>query len=349
MDEAAFRELISGRRRGVGATLLRGVLSALSLGYAAGVGLNGLAYRWGLKRSHRAAVPVVSIGNLTTGGTGKTPVVAYVVDRLRELEARPAILSRGYRADETGVNDERRVLDTLCPGVLHLQGRDRVASAETAVREHDANVLVLDDGFQHRRLARDLDVVLVDALVPWGFGHLLPRGLLRERLRALRRADLVVVTRVDQADRSALDVIGETIERHRGRGPDASIAFPPRTLVSSDGTTRDLAELRGVPVTAFCGIGNPEAFRKSLEAGGLVVRHLQPFPDHHHFNATDLESIESDANAHGAAAVLCTEKDLVKVPTPTIGDVPLHAVRIAAEIVTGAPEFNAALAALVRR
>src|SRR5947209_3482800 len=163
----------------------------------------------GWARSHRAAVPVISVGNLTVGGTGKTPCVEYVARFFRRMELSVAILSRGYGA-EHGPNDEALVLEENLPDVPHLQGADRVTLARTAVEELESEVLVLDDGFQHRRLARDLDIVLIDATNPWGHGYLLPRGLLRESPRGLKRAGVVMLTRCDQ-------VSGDEVKRIRER------------------------------------------------------------------------------------------------------------------------------------
>src|SRR5262249_10280904 len=153
---------------------------------------------WGWKQQRRASVPVVSVGNLTLGGTGKTPCVEYVARFYRERDKRVAILSRGYGAEE-GHNDEALVLEANLTDVPHLQAADREALAAVALEELESEVLVLDDGFQHRRLARDLDLVLIDATNPWGHGYLFPRGLLREPVSGLRRADAVILTRCDQA------------------------------------------------------------------------------------------------------------------------------------------------------
>src|SRR5262249_43603746 len=152
-------------------------LWALSLVYGAAIRLRNLCYDRGWRRSYRAPIPVISVGNLTVGGTGKTPCVEYVARYYRERNLRVAILSRGYGSSD-GPNDEARVLEENLPDVPHLQGADRVALAEIAVEELDSELLILDDGFQHRRLARDLDMVLIDATQPWGHDFLLPRGLL---------------------------------------------------------------------------------------------------------------------------------------------------------------------------
>src|SRR5690606_8255127 len=136
--------------------------------YGAAVQWRNFAFDRGWYRVHRAGVPVISVGNLTTGGTGKTPLVAWLVHQLEQLGASPAILSRGYRSVDSHANDEKLVLDRLCPGVPHIQNPDRVAGARAALADGVCNLLVLDDGFQHRRLHRDLDLVLIDALNPWG-------------------------------------------------------------------------------------------------------------------------------------------------------------------------------------
>jgi tetraacyldisaccharide 4'-kinase len=154
-------------------------LRAVSVPYGLAVRVRNWLYDRGWKRVVRAAVPVVSVGNLTLGGTGKTPCVEYVARFYRRLDLRVAILSRGY-GSRAGRNDEALVLEENLPDVPHLQGPDRAALAAIGVEELESEILVLDDGFQHRRLARDLDLVLIDATEPWGYGYLFPRGLLRE-------------------------------------------------------------------------------------------------------------------------------------------------------------------------
>ncbi len=180
--------------------MARWSLRFAAIPYGAVVALRnrGFDRRW--LEIEQAGVPVVSVGNLTVGGTGKTPMVEWVARWYRRRGQRVAILSRGYRQVH-GLNDEGRVLEENLPDVPHLQDRDRVRSARIAVEELEAEILVLDDGFQHRRLARDLDLVLIDALEPFGLGHLLPRGLLREPLRSLRRTDMVVLSRADLVER----------------------------------------------------------------------------------------------------------------------------------------------------
>ena len=171
------------------------------------------------------------------------------------------ILSRGYRSLNETANDEKLVLDQLCPNVVHLQSPDRVRSAIAACLDNHADVLVLDDGFQHRRLARDLDIVLIDALDPWGAGHLLPRGLLREPCSSLKRADLVILTRADQcAPDNKERTVNQIAAAWRGERP-VEVSFQVVGLVNAHGESKSADVLRG-PVAAFCGIGNPEGFRR---------------------------------------------------------------------------------------
>ena len=217
----------------------------------------------GWKQIHHADVPVVSVGNLTLGGTGKTPMVEWVARWYRRRGVRVAILSRGY-GQTGGLNDEGRVLEENLPDVPHLQDPDRVALAGIATRELESELIVLDDGFQHRRLARDVDLVLLDALEPFGLGHLFPRGLLREPIRSLRRADVVVLSRADlvtAADRAA---IRAEAERRAGPLRWVEARHAPLDLIDSEGNASPLDELAGQSVAAFCGIGNPEGFRRTL-------------------------------------------------------------------------------------
>ncbi len=288
-----------------------------------------------LLRIAQPPVPVISVGNLTAGGTGKTPFVAHLVHWFRDRGVRVGILSRGYRALPGEVNDEKLVLDRLCPGVPHFQHKDRLQSAHIAVSEHGAELLILDDGFQHRRLARDLDVVLIDALNPWGYGHLLPRGLLREPPAALRRADLVVLTRADQCTDEGRQKILNCLRTLVGGDNCVQVVFAARRLRNSSGEVAEFGSLAGQTIAAFCGIGNPENFRQTLDRLGLTVRLFRSFADHHHYTHRDLAEIAEQARAAGAEAILTTHKDLVKINRDDLEDRPLWAVDIETQILCG--------------
>jgi tetraacyldisaccharide 4'-kinase len=341
MDEAAIHELLSGRRRDVGATLLRGALSVGSWGYASVMHLRNMAYdrRW--LSIQQVAAPVISLGNITTGGTGKTPTAAWLANWLVAEGHRPGLLSRGYRSleqepggDIPAGNDEKMVLDRLCPNVPHLQQRDRVASGRRLVQEFGCNVLILDDGFQHRRLHRDLDVVLVDALQPWGFEHVLPRGLLREIKSGLRRADLIVITRADQCTTIEREVIKSELQRIRGTSDCVEIAFAPTRLVGLDGSVQPVNWAATKPGLAFCGIGNPDGFRRTLATIGMTTE-LKVFPDHHHYQAADLDTLAERARSLSAEVVLTTLKDFVKIRPESWTGPPLYAVEIGVQFFAG--------------
>jgi tetraacyldisaccharide 4'-kinase len=344
-----YLNAIAGRRRDPAAILLRGALAACEPPYAFAVAARNTCYDRGWLPVYRAAAPVISVGNITTGGTGKTPTVAWVVEWLRSHGRAPAILSRGYHSLDGRQNDEKLLLDQLCPGVPHVQGPDRVASARQAIETFGSNVLVLDDGFQHRRLHRDLDLVLIDALNPWGHGRLLPRGLLREPRSALRRAALVVITRADQCDADQLAALRREIGHSTPAGI-AESAFVPRGLINTAGDRSSFEALRNKQVAAFCGIGNPQGFRSTLASAGLALRddQFRTFPDHHHYSAADLAELGAWAGTLGAEALVTTRKDLVKVPQDSIRERPLWAVDIELAFRTGADFVVGKLNALIR-
>ncbi len=345
----SLRDLLSGRRRGVLPTLAKLPLHLAAAGYGVGVGLRNRRYDRGTD-VHKAAVPVISIGNLTAGGTGKTPVVAMLANHFRRWGVNVALLSRGYRSLDDATNDEARVLERLCPGVPHLQQPDRVASASEAVARHGAELLILDDGFQHRRLARDLDVVLIDATNPFGFDHLLPRGLLREPISSLGRADVVLLTRVDAVLPAVKESILQTIRSVAPNLPVVEVAFPPTRLVNVGGQRQPLKTLEETSLLAFCGIGNPAGFQRTLADAGLRPAETITFADHYHYRPADLFRLGRRADAIGAGAAVTTLKDLVKFRSdvlPGPARVPLWAVEIGCEVVANAPALFGRLDAFV--
>ncbi|MFH5805973.1 tetraacyldisaccharide 4'-kinase [Alienimonas sp. DA493] len=358
MTEAALLDLISGRTRGPWAAALRlGLLSA-SLPYGLAVRARNAAYDAGLKRVRRVGAPVISVGNLTCGGTGKTPIVADLCLRLRAAGKRPAALSRGYKSLEgEGANDEKLLLDALMPGVPQVQNPDRVAGAEHALRERGADCLVLDDGFQHRRLGRDLNLALIDATAPFGPGSLrragcrgrvLPAGLLRESPSALRRrADLILLTRCDAITPDERAAVEAALTDRAPGVPVVPVAFAPTTLIDVAGAAEPLGTVRGATVGAFCGIGNPAGFRATLEGLGANAATFEPRPDHHAHTPADVTAIARRAADAGATALLCTEKDLVKLRTAAFAGfsppLPIFAVRIAATYPQGDAALTAAL------
>ncbi len=335
---------MSGEAGCLGASVARGALTVLSKPYGLASGLAEIV------RAGRDAVevglPVVSVGNITAGGTGKTPFVAFVVTDLKKRKLRPVVLSRGYRADGTGRNDEAKVLARLHPDVLHLQGRDRVALARYAADARLGDVLVLDDGFQYQRLARHLNVCCLDATNPFGFGAVLPRGLLREPLAGLYRARPIVITRAELATPQRIaEIEAEALKHH-----------PYAKFVVSEMRATGLREVRGGAVTGVdalrdaqvvlaSGIGNPEAFARDVRVLGGRVREHVVRPDHHDWTAEEAKALAAAARAPGVAMVVTTAKDAVKLEAHDwpAGAPPLVSLEIEAAIVSGAEVWSALL------
>ncbi len=351
---------LSGRRRGMAASLVRSGLWCAQWPYRAAMALRNRRFDAG-RGVERVEVPVIALGNLTTGGTGKTPAVIWICRRLREQGVRVATISRGYGADRaTGQNDEALELERSLPDVPHLQNPDRVEAARLAIDELASRCLVLDDAFQHRRIARDLDWVLIDARNPFGFGHLLPRGLLREPRSSLRRSDAVLLTRADQVSAAERERLRTEIARHVRSGvPIVATIHRPLAWVSALGAshtieTRSPSDERGgsgIPsrVAAFCGIGNPEAFRGTLESIGVRPCAWRAYPDHHRFTREDLSELAEWIAASGAEGAVCTIKDLVKLETPRIGRVPLWGLEIGLEPLDDPQPLDEQLARIAER
>ena len=255
-----------------------------------------------------------------------------------------AIISRGYgaTADGDGIarNDEAMELEHRLPDVPHLQDRDRVRIAEVAIEELQPQCLVLDDGFQHRRLGRDLDIVLIDATNPFGYDRLLPRGLLREPIGSLSRADCVIVTRCQQVDDAAVDVIEKTIHAHSPAVPIARTVVVPTGLLSYSGKVQPIEMLAEGEWFAFCALGNPDAFFDSLRSIGCSLLGQRAFPDHHAFTREELSQLADDAVAAGATRLVCTHKDLVKVCVDRVGGLPVAALLIETQFVAGEQEIK---------
>lgn len=335
VDPAAFHALVSGQRRGIGPSLARGGLRLAELPYTAAMRLRNWRYDTGKSRTHRVGVPVISVGNLTLGGTGKTPMVAWLARWLRGQGVRVTLISRGYGAGDGGRNDEALELEQQLPDVPHLQNADRVAAAVVAIEEFECQMILLDDGFQHRRLARDLDIVLLDACEPWGYGHVFPRGLLREPVSGLRRAQIVALSRADMKSADDRKAIRRIVQRHAPQAIWLEVTHQPRCLRSAAGLETPLDTYAQQPVAAFCGIGNPRGFRHTLESIGYPVAAFREFPDHHAYTRADIAGLSAWADDAQAAAVICTQKDLVKICLEQLGARPLLALGIGLGFLSG--------------
>jgi tetraacyldisaccharide 4'-kinase len=341
-----FHEVVSGKRRGLGAAFARGALRLAEAPYSLAVRWRNRQFDTGAKPVERVAVPVISVGNITLGGTGKTPMVEWLCRFLCNRGLRVAIVSRGYAA-RGGANDEALELAQKLPDVPHVLNPDRVAGAQTAIEKFASQAIVLDDGFQHRRIARDLNIVLIDAQEPFGHEHVFPRGTLREPLGGLARADCIVLTRSDMIVPGDRQRIRDRVAGLAPRALWSECVHKPSALISASGTATALDAIRGMRVAAFCGIGNPAGFRHTLASCGYEVSLFRQFPDHHAYPPADMASLAQWAQRAEVAAVLCTHKDLVKLGLDRLSDKPLYALRVGLEFVSGQRELESKVEELI--
>ena len=340
LSAGAFHEILSGRRRGLWATLVRAFLWPVAGIYKQGMALRNRLYDRRLRRVHSLPCTVISVGNLTVGGTGKTPLVETIVRMLREREINVAIVSRGYGTPPGQPSDEKLMLAENLPDVPHVSGKDRVACGHCAVKDHEAEVVIVDDGFQHRRLGRDLDIVTIDATTPFGYGYVLPRGLLREPPQSLARAEIVVITRSKLVDPEELRDLEAQISRF---APEALIVHAVEQVLSFQdlkGNERPADTLSGKRVVAFCGIGNPEAFRQTITDLGVNVAAVFVFDDHQQYTEDHLKAVDRVAADKEAEAVLTTQKDRVKIPAEFPWKHEVLVVKIGMHITKGEAEFK---------
>lgn len=296
-------------------TLRSSLLWPLALPYGAAVHLRARAYKKGVLRQRRLDGKVISVGNLTVGGTGKTPTVLLIAERLAAEGKSVGILTRGYRGGssaleandpaKSGSDEVQLVRARLGDRVSFGVGADRFARG-CELAQRGVNWFVLDDGFQHLQLARDVDIVLLDAKDPFGGGRLLPAGRLRESRTALDRADVIVITRSQHAP---------GLEAAIRRDSDAPVFYAHTKLDSVHALHggypgEENRNARTQKVFAFCGIGNPSAFLADLQDWGFQVVGCRYLADHHRYTQQDVEGIEAAARQGGAEAILCTEKDV---------------------------------------
>jgi len=274
-------------------------------------------------------VPVISVGNITVGGTGKTPVVIDLVKRLEALGRTVAVVARGYGATAGEPNDEERLIRRHCPGVVYVANAHRAQGGALAVNRFGANTIVLDDGFQHRRLKRDLDIVLIDATCPFGYGHILPRGLLREPTSSLKRASVIIISRCDQVSDSQL----------KGLEKKLAHIVPAVQLLRATHRVVGLQTLAGEPVdydkvklraVLFGGIGHPEAFATTVRSMSIDVVGEHWWSDHHNYQASDMDQLMRTGCFPMCDIFLTTEKDAVKLcELSDVRDAPIGVVKVA--------------------
>lgn len=349
--ESFFREVISPQRPFY-LMPVYGLLRLISVGYAFGQGLRARLYRRKILSSRRLDCRVISVGNLTLGGTGKTPTVMMVADHLRRQGFKPAILSRGYggasREAVNVVNDGRDTL--LSPqqagdepvmmarrlkNIPVLTGPVRYETGKYAIEQLGADVLILDDGYQHLPLHRDLNILLCDATNPFGNGAVFPAGDLREPLSALARADVICLTRCrDNSPSNRSD------GWNRRKVPVIRTGLRVQSVIALDaGEEMGIETLQDQAAAAFCGIAHPLDFFHTLEQIPVRLVNQSDFPDHHAYSKEELLAIEQQARQAGAQLILTTEKDAVKLKGHSFG-LPVYAVRVALDILEGQAEWD---------
>jgi tetraacyldisaccharide 4'-kinase len=341
-------------------------LYTLSLFYGTAVRLRNSVYDTGLLQTKKLPCPVVSVGNITVGGTGKTPMVIALANLLREKGHCPAVLSRGYAgqgkrsvavvsdgqkilAGPEKAGDEPFLIALSANGTPVLTGRDRHAAGRYALDRLGVDTLVLDDAFQHRRVFRDLNLLLLDAERPFGNGDMLPRGSLREPRKAVGRADIIVLTRADAAMPSTFKAdlhrefpaVPVFQARHRPVGLFRIRPSSPSGKNYGEGEAGlPLDSLRGKRVFAFAGIARPESFRKTIESLGGFVAAFKAYPDHHRYTKNDGEDILKAAREQTAEIILTTEKDGVKLAGISQAAQDIFMLRIEMEILSESKNFE---------
>jgi len=319
-------------------------LTLLSLPYGWGVRMRTILYSINLWKTKRLPCPVISVGNITVGGTGKTPLVIMLAKGLMDRGIPVAILSRGYKgkgssrplvsdgktvlvsAEEAG--DEPFQMAQALKGIPVLIGKDRFVNGQSALQQFNIRGVLLDDGYQHLQLHRDLNILLIDSEIGFGDHHLLPRGILREPLEHLRRAHLFLLTKVEDPENCRL--LEKMLREIHPSSPVFHSHYEPQGLIGPDGEWVGLQALKGKKALAVSGIANPAYFSLLLRKCGMEIVREMIFPDHHRFTSNDLLAIEKESRE--ADWTVTTEKDIVKLGKMKIVRPPLLALRIEMKI-----------------
>ena len=369
--ESYFLDVIEGRQRGKRAGLLRMFLALLSFLFLGVVQLRLRLYRWGLLRPHTLGCQVLSVGNLTVGGTGKTPIVEVFAAALQERGRKVAILSRGYKRKKPPLwrrikgrltfqkygppplvvsdgkrlllnsrvsGDEPYMLASNLPNVAVIVAKNRINAGQYAIKKLGCDTLILDDGFQYMRLRHRLDIVLVDRTNPFGNRRVLPRGLLREPIRNIRRAGFIFITK------SNGDGATELRQQMRALNPDAEISecrhCAQYLQAVYSGERKELTLLQDLPVTALSAIAAPQGFEDELKRQGARVLGHRTYTDHHRYTQQEVIDFINESLELGARAIITTEKDAVRFPFIERQDIPLYFLRVQIEMLSGSEAFK---------
>ena len=334
--------LVSGKIKGPGGVFLRGCLLVLSWIYAVSVVILASFYRI---RPRRFKAKVISVGNITLGGTGKTTLVEHLSVKLSLAGKKIAVLSRGYKRDPRrpgaqGLGDEPSMLANNLPAVQVVVNKNRIKAAQTAIRNYALDTLILDDGLQQWKIFKDLEIVTIDAQNPFGNYRLLPAGFLREPLSALKRADIFVLTQI-YAGKNTLDLTRQ-LKRINSRALIVESRHEPRGLSRLDQADEliDPELLKGKPVAIFSGIGNPEGFQNCICGLGLKVGKYFRFADHHDYTQADILRIIKEAKENNLQEIITTQKDAVKIRELEIKQTGILVLKIKLSITKNEEEFD---------
>ena len=355
---------------GISMHIIMAILYCFSLIYEQLVNIKLLGYKLGISRRQKLDCYVISLGNITVGGTGKTPTAQKLARDIRDMGYRVVILNRGYRAkwhgeigivsdgqklhmDAAEAGDEAYMLAKHLPNVPVLIGAHRAVTGQYAIEHFGAEVAILDDGYQHWQLIRDMDILLVDAVNVFGNGHLLPRGTLRESMSHISRADVCLMTKVDQAAKGSCEYIRETVHKYNEKAQIVESIHQPRCFiplaewyVDLSGPGVDVSNIKDKRVMAVSAIGNPASFERTLkDLGAFIIESLR-YPDHHEYTMPEMQDVLQQAEALGAETIVITEKDAVKIPVEVAKanwNIPIYVICVEVTFTSGASEFKAEL------
>jgi len=374
--EKYYLKVLAGKKKGFSVGIFKVFIGGLSLLYLVVIQIRCLFYRLRIFRARSVTAWVISVGNITLGGTGKTPVVERLAGLLNSRGRKVAIVSRGYRrkrgprlrrlkeklrgAPTTRVvsdgynillnslvaGDEPYMLASNLEGVPVVINRNRRKGALYAIRRFKADTIILDDGFQHLDLKRDLDIVLIDANCPFGNGHIFPRGILREPCRNLSRADLLFITK---AVSGGQDELKKELRQYNQRARILECRHNPIYLYDVRTSIKaSLDFIRGMKAATLAGIANPEGFEKMLSGLGVQVIHSRRFADHHIYSQQELIDVLNKAARRGAEILLTTEKDAVRFPRLPKGSIPVFSLRVRIDSVVEGADIDADILRFLR-
>lgn len=362
-----FIDLVHSREvEGIGLHLVLGMLYLFSLVYRGLLNCKLAGFRLGVFRKRHLDCFVISLGNITVGGTGKTPTAQRLARDIRDMGYKVVILNRGYRAKWHGkvgivsdgktlhmssaeAGDEAFMLAKHLPHVPVLIGAERAETGRYAIEHFGAEVAILDDGYQHWQLERDMDILLVDAVNVFGNGYMLPRGTLREPMAHLDRANVCLMTKVDQAAEGSREYIREVMQRYNPKASLVESIHQPRSFIplsewfvniASEGIPVDC--MQGKRIIAVSAIGNPASFEQTLEDLGTVILESMRYPDHHDYTMQEMQSVLRRAESLAAEAIVITEKDAVKVPAEVMQSkwpIPVYVISVEVAFREGSSEF----------